>query len=60
MPDARPGEILAMFQYMLLFISGLDSVPLVVGQLSRLRDIERRIRLAASNEDETPESVLKD
>jgi hypothetical protein len=54
MPDARPGDILAMFQYILMFVSGLDSVPMVVQQLSRLRDIERRIQLAASGEDEPP------
>jgi hypothetical protein len=60
LPDARPGDILAMFQYILMFVSGLDSVPLVVQQLSRLRDIERRIHLAASGEDETPGSALKD
>jgi hypothetical protein len=61
MPDARPGEILAMFQYIWMFVSGLDSVPMVVQQLSRLRDIERRIQLAASGEDETRSgSALQD
>ncbi|MEX0701726.1 MAG: ABC transporter six-transmembrane domain-containing protein [Planctomycetales bacterium] len=40
----RPGEIFAVFRYVLMFIMGLDVVPRLVQQLSRLRDIGRRMR----------------
>jgi ABC-type multidrug transport system fused ATPase/permease subunit len=37
------GAVFAVFQYMLMFVSGLDGVPLLVRQISRLRDIARRM-----------------
>jgi ABC-type multidrug transport system fused ATPase/permease subunit len=44
---ATAGEIFAIFRYMLMFISGLDAVPVTIQQISRLRDIGRRIRSEA-------------
>jgi hypothetical protein len=41
---AAPGDILAVFRYVLMFVIGLDAVPQVVQQVSRLRDIGRRLR----------------
>jgi ABC-type multidrug transport system fused ATPase/permease subunit len=37
------GDILAIFQYLLMFLMGVDSVPMLVQQLSRLRDVGQRI-----------------
>jgi ABC-type multidrug transport system fused ATPase/permease subunit len=42
-PGATPGDIFAVFRYVLLFIMGLDRVPMLVNQFSRLRDIGGRI-----------------
>lgn len=41
---ATPGDILAVFRYVLMFVMGLDAVPEVVQRVSRLRDIGRRLR----------------
>ncbi len=41
-PEA--GDIFAVFRYVLLFIMGVDSVPKLVQQMSRLRDIGFRVR----------------
>lgn len=38
-----PGDVFAVFRYVMLFVMGLDSVPRVVAQTSRLRDIGRRV-----------------
>ena len=38
------GDIFAVFRYVLMFIMGLDSVPKLVQQVSRLRDIGLRLR----------------
>lgn len=38
-----PGDVFAVFRYVMLFVMGLDSVPKVVAQTSRLRDIGRRM-----------------
>lgn len=40
----EPGDIFAVFRYVLMFIMGLDMVPALVEQISRLRDIGRRLR----------------
>lgn len=40
---AEAGDIFAVFRYVLMFIMGLDSVPKLVGQFSRLRDIGGRM-----------------
>ena len=41
--SAEPGDIFAVFRYVLLFIMGLDSVPRLVEQWSRMRDIGGRV-----------------
>lgn len=43
-PGASAGAIFAVFRYVMLFISGLDSAPALVQQISRLRDIGGRLR----------------
>lgn len=40
----QPGEIFAVFRYVLMFIMGIDSVPRLVEQMSRLRDVGLRMR----------------
>lgn len=40
---AQAGDIFAVFRYVIMFIMGLDSVPKIVHQLSRLSDIGSRI-----------------
>lgn len=40
-PEA--GDIAAVFRYLMLFFMGLDSVPKVVAQWSRLRDVGGRV-----------------
>jgi ABC-type multidrug transport system fused ATPase/permease subunit len=40
----QPGDIFAVFRYVLMFIMGIDSVPRLVEQVSRLRDIGLRMR----------------
>jgi hypothetical protein len=42
-PGVSAGDIFAVFRYLTLFTMGLDSVPMVVQQISRLRDVGRRI-----------------
>lgn len=42
-PDIAPGDMFAVFRYLMMFITGLDSVPALVHQISRLRDIGRRL-----------------
>ena len=41
---ADPGRILAMSGYILIFSRSLTGVPMIVEQVSRLRDIRRRLR----------------
>ncbi len=45
LPGATAGSILAVFRYVLMFTTGLDGVPMMVRQFSRLRDIGRRMEL---------------
>ncbi len=40
---AEPGQILAVFGYILIFSRSLADVPMLVEQISRLRDICRRL-----------------
>lgn len=40
----QPGDIFAVFRYLMMFIMGLDTVPRLVEQMSRLRDIGFRMR----------------
>jgi ABC-type multidrug transport system fused ATPase/permease subunit len=44
LPSAQAGDIFAVFRYVLMLIMGLDSVPKLVQQFSRLRDIHSRIQ----------------
>jgi hypothetical protein len=39
-----PGDIFAVFRYVMMFLMGLDRIPRLVEQLSRLRDIGRRLQ----------------
>jgi ABC-type multidrug transport system fused ATPase/permease subunit len=41
--NPHAGDIFAVFRYVLMFIMGLDSVPKLVGQMSRLADVSRRV-----------------
>ena len=43
MAGAGPGDVLAVLGYVLMFVSGLDAVPGLVQQASRLRDLGRRL-----------------
>ena len=38
------GDIFAVFRYVLMYIMGLDTVPRLVTQISRLRDVGLRLR----------------
>ena len=42
---AQAGDIFAVFRYVMMFIMGLDAVPKLVQQVSRLRDIGFRLRV---------------
>lgn len=41
---ATPGDIFAVFRYVLMLLMGIDGVPKLVQQFSRLRDLTRRFR----------------
>jgi hypothetical protein len=43
-PGADAGQILTLFGYVLMYVGGVASVPVLVQQFSRLRDISRRIK----------------
>jgi hypothetical protein len=49
LPQARAGDIVAVFRYVLLFIAALDTLPLLIQHVSRLRDIGRRMRPGATD-----------
>ncbi len=38
-----PGDVFAVFRYMLTFVTALDRVPMIVMQIGRLRDIAGRL-----------------
>jgi hypothetical protein len=42
-PGTGPGDVLALLGYVLMFVSGLDGVPGLVQQASRLNDLGRRL-----------------
>src|SRR5262245_42779996 len=48
----EPGSVFAVFRYVLMFVMGLDSVRMLVQQVSRLRDIGGRMREAPAGERE--------
>jgi ABC-type multidrug transport system fused ATPase/permease subunit len=37
------GSVFAVFRYVLMFVTGIDCVPMLVQQLTRLRDLDRRL-----------------
>ena len=39
-----PGDIFAVFRYVLMLLMGIDAVPKIVQQFSRLRDLTQRFR----------------
>jgi hypothetical protein len=41
---AEPGDIFAIFRYVIMFVSGLDAIPFMIQQITRLQDIGRRLR----------------
>lgn len=43
-PGTSLGEIFAVLRYVLLFVAGVDGVPLFARQLARLEDIAARLR----------------
>lgn len=43
---ATPGDIFAVFRYVLMLLMGFDGVPKIVQQFSRLRDLSQRLRRA--------------
>jgi hypothetical protein len=43
-PGASAGDIVAVFRYVILFVTALDTLPVLIQHLSRLRDIGRRLR----------------
>jgi ABC-type multidrug transport system fused ATPase/permease subunit len=45
---AAAGDIFAMFRYVLMFVMAWDSVPMLVEQFSRIRDIHRRVHTSDS------------
>lgn len=43
---ATPGDIFAVFRYVLMLLMGIDGVPKLVQQFSRLRDLTQRLQRA--------------
>lgn len=41
---AAPGDIFAVFRYVLMLLMGFDAIPKLVEHLSRLKDLTRRLR----------------
>jgi ABC-type multidrug transport system fused ATPase/permease subunit len=44
-PGVEAGDIYAVFSYILMFIGGLDYVPMLIQQLARLHDIGGRLAI---------------
>jgi len=42
-PSIQAGDIFAVFRYIMMFLMGMDSLPKLVHQLSRLKDIGQRM-----------------
>ena len=42
-PSNTAGDIYALFRYVLMFVIGLNNIPMIVQQIARLRDIYRRL-----------------
>lgn len=43
LPGVEAGDIYAVFNYILMFVGGLDCVPRMTQQIARLHDIARRV-----------------
>lgn len=43
-PDFLPGDVFAVFRYLLMFVTAVDAVPLLVERFSRLRDVAQRVQ----------------
>jgi len=43
LPDAAAGDIFAVFRYLMLLLMGLDALPRMIQQVSRLRDVSSRV-----------------
>ena len=52
------GDILGIYNYILKFTTGLDTIPYTIERLSSLKDITKRIALE-EEEDEAAENVLE-
>ncbi len=48
------GTIIGIYNYLLKFVSGLDTIPYIVQRFSTLQDITRRIELQAEDFPSTP------
>src|SRR4030095_10105644 len=44
-PGMQAGRLIGSYNYILTFVSGLDTIPYTVERLSSLNDITRRIEL---------------
>ncbi len=44
-PGVEAGDIYAVFAYVMMFVGGLDYVPMLTQQLARLHDIGGRVAL---------------
>jgi len=42
-PDILAGDIFAVFRYLMMFVMGVDTIPRLVEQFARLKDIVRRL-----------------
>ena len=47
LPLVEAGDIFAVFRYLMVLLMGVDQIPRVVMQLSRMRDVDDRIRGSA-------------
>jgi hypothetical protein len=41
--DGQVGDVFAVFRYVMTVVAGLQSVPMLVHQVTRLGDISRRM-----------------
>lgn len=48
LPDVLAGDLFAVFRYLMLMLIGLDQVPRLVQQISRLRDVQGRVESRGS------------
>jgi ABC-type multidrug transport system fused ATPase/permease subunit len=61
-PTVMAGSLIGIYNYILKFVSGLDTIPYTVQRISSLKDITRRIELQAEDleKEETELSIKKD